>query len=378
MKINTINQSLKELYKGKETNLILGFEFGYEKEIERCMSMFRSGYWSVAPFAFEDYNDFVIKLTPGKELFNSQIMVKGIVDLWTISPDLKSFITMSWLRFLNDIDIVNDEIKQNWCLLEEISLPFREYTNSPDSLDFLKMYINDQDKLKCIENSEKYYADVYLDFWNHYYDTLEQKAYNTLIKNLVKDPSYLPDFEIKSYGVWTVRVYNALAQRAYSYDLFDMEDDKKAAFYWQSFIQPHGFDAESYITEILPPKSARSESQIVTTIGFANPDRIYQFPKLMQEHPLFESLEQIIKSPSSYNGDAHIAAAKVLDKEHNDPIQAWNALVSAGYWSGVNFNEPNIVAWKAAIDLSHKHGWAEINEILKDQLEFYNHYKDRV
>jgi hypothetical protein len=379
MKLNKVHQELKELYKDKEQiDIILSFEFENKNEIERCMNIFRSGYWSVAPFAFEDYNNFAIKLTPNKELLNSQIVAKSKIDFWTISPNMKCFITMSWLRFLNDIDVINGEIKKNWQLLEELSLPFREYTKDLKSLEFLKAYLNEKDNLKYLENSGEYYTKVYLDFWNFHNDSPKQKEYTKLIQTMMEDKSYLPDFEIKDYGVWNTKAYNSLTRRAYSYDLFNLSEEKKADFYWEGFIQSHGFDAASYLTEILPQTSESSDSQLITTIGFANSNRIYQFPKEMQNHPLFLPLERIIKSSKSYNGDAHIEAAKRIDNELGNPAMAWNALVSAGYWSGVNFKEPNIDAWKAAIDLSEKHGWREINEVLIDQLEFYNHYKDKV
>ncbi len=373
MKLNKVHNDLKVLYKDKYTNPILGFEFDHEEEIERSMKILRSGGWSVAPFAFESFNNFAIKLTPEKDLFSSPIVAKNRADFWTISPSLKDFITMSWLRFLNDKNIIT-EINQNWKKLEELSLPFREYTHSLDSLEFFKTYL--QEKLMPLEDPAQYYVSTHLDFWNHYYNNLGQKAYVELIQALTENRTYLPDFKTKDYALWTTKAYHNLTQRAYSYALLNLKEEQKGAFYWQSFIQPHGFDAASYEIEILPETSNKSEFQILATIGFADPGRIYEFSKEVQSHPLFSALEKIVKSSKSYNGDAHIEASKIIDTELGNPIMAWNALVSAGYWSGINFNEPNMEAWITAIALSEKHGWTEINEVLKDQLAFYNHYKD--
>lgn len=116
--------------------------------------------------------------------------------------------------------------------------------------------------------------------------------------------------------------------------------------------------------------------QLDTIISKFNPELRY-FSK-MSNHPLYEVGQILSKSKNGYDGDAHIEAAKTIDEELNDPLMAWDALVSAGYWSGVNFGIPNMDAWKSAIDLSEKHGWKEIHEVLTDQLEFYNHYKDKV
>ncbi|KMQ68821.1 hypothetical protein ACM39_05920 [Chryseobacterium sp. FH2] len=191
-----------------------------------------------------------------------------------------------------------------------------------------------------------------------------------------ENKSYLPDFEIKDYGIWNIRAYNAIGQRAYSYDLIDLREESKVQFYWQSFIQSHGFDASGYSLQILPNTNARTNLEF--DLMLSHPDNIYRLPEKIQNHPLFLPLERIAKSSKSYNGDAHIEAAKTLDEELNDPLMAWDALVSAGYWNGANFGEPNMNAWKAAIHLSEKHGWTEINEVLIDQLEFYNHHKDKV
>ncbi len=378
MKLNKIHQDLKEVYKGKETDLILGFEFGYEDEIMRAMTIFRSGFWSVAPFAFDDYSDYAIRLMPNKELFDAPIVTKGISDFRTISPDLASFITMSWLPFLKDIDIINDELKKNWETFEELSLPFRQYTNGLDSLDYLKEYLHNEDNLKYLENPSEFYTKVYLDFWNHYYDTPQQKEYVALMSSMIENESYLPDFRIKDYGIWNTRAYHALAQRAYpKIDYKNVVDFENYNF--QSGMQPHGFDPVGIGFEIQPQATSTSfELGSILTFFDTNPHLEWEYSKAIKEHPLFELLVSIKKNKNSYNGDAHIEVAKVIDEQLNDPIMAWDALVSAGYWSGENFNEPNIKAWKAAIDLSEKHGWKAINEVLMDQLEFYNHYKDKI
>ncbi|WP_426474654.1 hypothetical protein [Chryseobacterium balustinum] len=243
-------------------------------------------------------------------------------------------------------------------------------------MEFLKEYLHNEDKLKNLKNPSQFYAEVYLDFWNHYYKTPQQKEYVRLMHSMIENKAYLPDFEIKDYGIWNNKVSNALSQRAYSYELIDLSEQNKIQFYWQSFIQSHGFDASGNSLQILPNTNSRSNLEF--DLMLSHSDNIYLLPEKTRNHPLFLPLERIVKSSKSYNGDAHIEAAKTIDEELNDPIMAWDALVSAGYWSGVNFGNPNMNAWKAAIDLSEKHGWTEINEVLIDQLEFYNHYKDKI
>ncbi|MFC0426256.1 hypothetical protein [Chryseobacterium scophthalmum] len=376
MRLNKIHQDLKELYKGKERlNTILGVEFSHQEEAKLYTRILQVGQWYVAPFSFETYDSYAVKLTPNKRLLDSPVYSRSRWDHSIFSNNLANFLPMRQLRMLDTSDFVQ-YILDDWQLLEELSLPFREYTDSLDSLEFLKEYLHNEDKLKYLENPSEFYTKVYIDFWNHYYNTPQQKEYVELMNSMVKDKSYLPGFEIKDYGVWNARVYNAIGQKAYSYDLIDLSEQNKIQFYWQSFIQSHGFDASGYSFEILPNTNARTNLEF--DLMLSHSDNIYLLPEKIQSHPLFLPLERIIKSSKSYNGDAHIEAAKTIDEELNDPLMAWDALVSAGYWSGVNFGIPNMDAWKAAIDLSEKHDWKEIHEVLTDQLEFYNHYKDKV
>jgi len=376
MKLNKIHQDLKELYEGKEKlNTILGVEFSHLEEAKIYTKILQIGQWYVAPFSFETYDSYAIKLSPNKKLIESPVYLRNRSDHYLFSNNLGNFLPFRQLRMLDTSDFVQ-YILDDWQLLEELSLPLRQYTNSFDALEFLKEYLHKEDKLKYLENPSEFYTKVYLDFWNHYYNVPQQKEYVELMNLMIKDQSYLPDFEIKDYGIWNKKVYNSLSQRAYSYNLIDLSEQNKIQFYWQSFIQSHGFDASGYSSDILPSTNARTNLELDLMLN--HPDNIYLLPEKIKSHPLFLPLEIITKSSKSYTGDAHIEAAKAIDEELKDPIMAWDALVSAGYWSGVNFGEPNMNAWKAAIDLSEKHGWTEINEVLTDQLEFYNHYKDKL
>lgn len=372
MRLNKIQQDLKELYKGKETDTILGFEFSHQEEAKIYTKILQVGQWYVAPFSFETYDSYSIKLTPNKKLLDSPVYLRHRWDHCLFSDNLSDFLPFRQLKMLKSIKF-KKYILDDWQLLEELSLPFREYTKSLDSLEFLKEYLHNEDKLKYLENPSEFYTKVYLDFWNHYYDTPQQKEYVKLMHLMVEDESYLPDFEIKDYGVWNTRVYNAIGRRAYN--LIDIKTEKKENQFWQSFIQPHGFDATEIDFDFIP-YSTSTNFQLDGIISKFIPELGY-FSK-MSNHPLYEVGQILSKNESSYNGDAHIEAAKAIDEELNNPIMAWDALVSAGYWSGVNFGNPNINAWKAAIYLSEKHEWKEINEVLIDQLEFYNHYKDKV
>ncbi|WP_336691066.1 MULTISPECIES: hypothetical protein [unclassified Chryseobacterium] len=372
MILNKIHQNLKELYKGKEKlNTILGVEFSHQEEVGIYTKILQLGQWYVAPFSFEKYDSYAIKLTPNKILLDSPIYLRSGNDHFLFSNNLGFFLLFRQLKMLKSAKF-KKYILDDWQLLEQLSLPLRQYTDSLDSLEFLKEYLNNGDKLKYLENPSEFYTKIYLDFWNHYYDTPEQKRYVELMNLMIKDNSFLPEFEINNYGIWNTRAYNAIGQRAYN--LIDIETEKKENQFWQSFIQSHGFDPVEFDFGFIPYATS-SSFQLDTIISKFNPELGY-FSK-MRNHPLYEVGQILSKNKSAYDGDAHIEAAKAIDEDLNDPLMAWDALVSAGYWGGVNFGQPNMNAWKAAIDLSEKHGWTEVNEVLIDQLEFYNYYKDK-
>ena len=72
MKLNKIHQDLKELYVNKERlGTILGVEFSHQEEAKIYMKILQVGQWYVAPFAFENYDSYAIKLTPNIELLKS-------------------------------------------------------------------------------------------------------------------------------------------------------------------------------------------------------------------------------------------------------------------------------------------------------------------
>lgn len=373
MRLNKIHQDLKELYKNKEQlSTILGVEFSHKEETELYTKILQVGQWYVAPFCFEKFDSYAIKLTPNKKLADSPVCLRSGWDHYSFSNSLITFLSFRQLKMLNTPNFAQ-YILDDWQILEELSMPFREYTNGLDTLEFLNEYLHNKDKQKYLSNPAEFYTNVYLDFWNHYYPARQQKEYVQLMHSMIKDESYFPDFKVEDYGIWNTRAYNAIGQRAYT--LINIKTEEKENQLWQSFIQPHGFDAVEFDFGFIPYTTS-SSFQLDPIISKFNPELGY-FSK-WRSHPLYEAGQILNKNKSAYNGHAHIKAAKVIDEELKDPVMAWNALVSAGYWSGVNFGRPNMEAWNAAIDLSGRHGWTEIYEVLTDQLEFYNYYKDKI
>ena len=377
MKLNNIHQELNTLYKnkGKFENL-LSFEFTCEDEVKRVIKNFRSGYWSVMPFAFDTYSNFGIKLHPKNRIENSSIVDVDNSDGVTVAANLKTFLPLINLRYLKKIKIIEKHFIEKRKDITEISLAYREYTNGLDSLDFFYNYITDSESLKLFEGSDKNLNQVYLDFWNYYNNTPEQKVYSDLIIKLVSDREFYPEFKEVDYGIWNHRMHHALAHRVYGN--LDVNFNKAEKYYWNNLIQSHGFDGLKQDFGLRPNPSSNSYLSLRPIYGAFDTNLSRTFSKEVLEHPLYEAVQELRINQRGYKGEKHIEAAAILDTEYNDPYAAWDALVTASYWAGQAGSRAIEPMWEAAIYLSEKHNWTEINEVLVQQYEYYNYYKDKI
>lgn len=378
MKLNTMHSDLKQLYKDrKEIKSLFAFDFTCDKEKERVMQILKKGYWSVMPFAFETYNNFAVKLHPKNKINKSAIVQIDNSDGVTVAASLKTFLPIRSLKFLKRIKLIKNYFISKRVEFEEVSLPFRQYTNGVDSLDFLYSYISNPENLERIENTVEGYKDqMHLDFWNHYNQSQQQDDYARLITKLDKERKYYPKFKEVDYGIWNTRVYNALAKRAHVNYKADFA--KREKYLWKSLTQIHGFDSVRLGFHVIPDSVSDSSISKLSFINEFDPDLDRTFSKEVLEHPLYDAIQDLRVRRRGYMGELHVEAAAIFDTELNDPYAAWDALVTASYWAGQAGSKAIEPMWEAAIYLSEKHNWKEIHEVLVQQYEYYNYYKNKV
>lgn len=383
MEINKVHSSLKKIYQDKkEVNRVFFFEFKDEDENKKLITLIRKGFWSVAPLGFYSRNVLAIRLTPKIPSLKKSPIVSfngGYQECFTFAPDLQTIIPMSYLRFMGKSKVI-EELQEEIEGAVNLSKPFFDFLGG-GNLDFLKRFLlseANQERFKDAANLEDAF---YKEFWNHYYGTPEQEKAFQLFEKLKEKRTYLPNHESTTYGVWNEYVGNVLAKRALS--LLHIEDEDKWQHLWRCAQLPHGFDCDDNGFDYYKISLGNSDSlvrDISESFNSGWEEQYAIFPKEVQKHPLFEATEAIrINGQYGYTGEKHLEAASRLEEEYKDPIASWNALISASYWAGKR-ERLDIVekAWQQAIDLSEKNGWIEINEVLKDQLAFYNHYKDKV
>lgn len=384
MEINKVHSDLKEIYKGKDVDKKFNFTFEYEDGDEKflLMKLLKKGYWSVMPFAFSADNILAFQLNPNKKRFQDTSIVSfnnTYQECFMISPNVKGIIPLTNLIFMHK-EYFRKRLQDT---IDEIILsskPFFDYFGGGD-LEFFKEFLLSESNQERFENADEYKEDFYKEFWSHYYNTPENTKAFELFDKLIQRLTYLPEYEDvdNDYGLWNNYIGNVLAQRAYS--KIRVEDKDKWKHYWHCAQLPHGFDGDDNSFEEYTIHLGHSSSLLDSLSDSFNSEWEEQyaiFPEEVQKHPLFEATEAIRKV-KNYAGELHIKAAVILEKEYNDPIGCWNALLSASYWAGKRGDLDLVeMCWGLAIDLSRTHGWTEIHNVLSEQMEFYYHYKDKV
>ncbi|WP_404985489.1 hypothetical protein ACI513_20040 [Chryseobacterium sp. M5] len=382
MEINKIHSNLKEMYNDKNVKWKFNLAFDHKDEKVLLMNCLKRGFWSIMPFGFEADNILAFQLVPNKQAHQQAPVVsfdEVYQECFMFAPNIKAIIPMANLKFMTKLLLIKElqnEIEDAIVL----SKPFFDYFGGGD-LEFLKQFLLSESNQERFENASKYKEDFYKEFWSHYYNTPENTKAFELFDKLIQKLTHLPEYEDidYDYGLWNNYIGNVLAQRAYS--RITIEDKDKWKHYWRCAQLPHGFDGDDNSFEEYSIHVGHSSSIMESiSLSFDSKweDRYGIFTEEVQKHPLFEATEAIRKV-RGYAGDLHIKAAVILEKEYNDPIGCWNALLSASYWAGRQGDLDLVeMCWGLAIDLSRTHGWTEIHNVLSEQMEFYYHYKDKI
>jgi hypothetical protein len=222
------------------------------------------------------------------------------------------------------------------------------------------------------------WREVYLLFWL----TLDQSKGHDILRGIIelwKNNTPFSEVPIYQKGLehWESRILNSCTAVAYSWpDMYPKEH--RLETYWRTFCQPHGYDPAETPLDHHPVYShyakgvMNSACNALTYVG--------EFDRVRPEYkksPLYAALVALFGNRDRYIGVQHFEAAVLFDLEHKDPIQCWNSLVSAAYWSGQNRPETMLPAWQAAIELCDANNWRDAHEALVHQWDFYHDFKRR-
>ena len=185
-----------------------------------------------------------------------------------------------------------------------------------------------------------------------------------LLDKVSTDDKYLPELASPNLGVYEPRVKMIIAMRAnkLGIDINRMLD---------GLMMPHGFDSEDIFPKYIPAYNLdRHLLALAERVGldYENEEDWKTIPEMM-------AFKIITDQMNGDSGMAFLEAASIRDEKFKQPILAWNNLVSAGFWTGINMGntkkciKAQAVIVKAAIHLCKKNKWVEAEEVLKYNLD---------
>ncbi|WP_347066722.1 hypothetical protein [Flavobacterium sp. WV_118_3] len=384
--LNSLQADLNRLYKGQNTQKALKIEFNRKGSVIEQIRFFEKGFWFQAPFAFEHkgYSTLAVLLSPRMTSLKEAPVVNLKKGIWfsdgaaaiTQAPNLKAMIPMAYLRLMESATAIKG-LKSDLEAAISQSKPLFDYLGG-GNLDFLKSYLLNEENQERFKKAKRNYDSFYCDFWNHYYDTPEHKKAFDLFAQLIDDKKFLPEFQEENYGIWNAYVRSVLAQRAYDLEPKNkIQMEKRYWHLWKYACMPHGLDCDEMTFKRYQYYYGHSNDMMWGVSLSINSARDHDgfLPDEVANHPLYKATTLI--ESKQYTGDQHWIAAKRFDEEYNDPEACWDTLVSTAYWAGLA-NRLDLVeaSWQYAIDLSQRQGWNALNEVLRDQWNFYEYHKN--
>jgi hypothetical protein len=352
-------------------------DLGFNPVIDETMlfQRLRKGWWHTLFFgANEKYHLWGLRIFPTLPYSHWPAIKEYFAEsVWTVAPNLKAFPAMLKQQDFADSTLFH-EFQQAWNETAAILKAFYEIAGGDEYHEFLTNYVMDNDNApkKGVTGSS------YLLFWL----TMDKSKGHDILRGLIElylkriPFSEVPIYE-KGLGHWESRILNSCTSVAHNERAMYPEEHRNDTF-WRTFCQPHGYDPAETPLDHHPSYSQYSKNVVDTTCNrleyLGNFDRVKPEYK---KSPLYAALVALFGNRDRYIGVQHFEAAVLFDLEHKDPIQCWNSLVSAAYWSGQNRPETMLPAWQAAIELCDANNWRDAHEALVHQWDFYHDFKRR-
>lgn len=239
----------------------------------------------------------------------------------------------------------------------------------PEEIAFLRAYVDDPANVPDGSDQEQRYVAVL----KHYDRSQSHSAYRDALSAMIENPDIVrPDGVAEhDFGAWDPTFRNAVARRAVDTSLSIPLNDL-APILWSAFRLPHGLDSVRFDLSHLPIHFPHPEVLLQDIAGLLAAS-YYEFAPEITDHPLYRAAPQIAEKRRGYTGVEHAEAAALLADQHQDPLGAWNALVSAAFWAGLSQEDEalQVTLWDQAIWLCEKEGWTDAHTVLVHQREVY-------
>lgn len=346
---------------------------------EQRFKLLNRGWWYIPAFAVIGSTTYGWRLMPGKAKNDWPVMhTRGESKCNTFAPNIDLFPAFTFLSVLADKKMF-DWVRKDYGIMRTAVERFTGFLNVGEGMDFLDKYVRDDSNIpssapNTIDDSTAEKSN-YIQYWSVFGGEAYENLFQ-LLSTLFNDSSYLPQKPADmSFGIWQTRANHLIGQRAKSVAL-KRGYDQVERLIWKSFEDSHGFDTENGYFKILPNLVNQGQDNISGITGFLS-SKASTYSEVISNSPLRSALAEMGQGTFKYWGDKHIEAAAEFDVNENNPRKAWDCLINAGYWSGLNYKKAMHVPWQAAIMLSEKHGWTDIHEALVWQWEWYHDYKKK-
>ncbi len=286
------------------------------------------------------------------------------------ASDMLTYILFVHIERLIENPDLCKKYSERWQNIYETVLPVYKLFGGQDDLKSIKDIVFDPALWPKPDQSYDIRIAKYRSFClEHDHSYGNQYLWN-LLDNLISSESFLPELPDNDLGIYTARIMKLSAMRAYTL-LDDFPFQKLEEPMLLGFAQPQGYDTETTTPDYTPsgPGSELSNIKEIMRTLFQPWNLEVSSPKIQSfpEYKVAKALSE--QGGGSFTGMEFLEAAAILDEELNQPVRAWNCLVSAGYWAGMNMPKGQETIVKAAIYLCEKHNWTDAAQVLNNNLD---------
>ncbi len=350
----------------------LGFH-PYIQDTDKIL-MLKRGYWSTFFWGSIVQGEGVgSRIFPNLHFEEWSVQQNSGDTSFTISPSPNAFLASRQGRILFWEECF-ENVSKNWSYTKELASPFLSLLDGNAAWDLVESYAFD---LNNKPHGDSLYdnQELYRMFWNILDTSHGHSVLRNLIDNLWQDFEYLPIAVPEgNLGCWETRIKNILmAQAEKESELYEVE--RVVPFLMAGFMQPHGYDPEEGAHLFHFPNFSLTSTNSLSPVLSYFQYHESEFPATFKDDLQFKAIKQLMGTGRlTYCGTEHYQAALELEAQ-GKPLEAWNALVSASYWAGVNgYPEEVDKHWQQAIDLCEKQNWTDAHEALTLQWEWYSNY----
>lgn len=347
----------------------------FDIQPEHLVALVQQGTWSVLPFAkvLPFTNTFGkvmvgIRLLPGQALVESPVVVCSANKILTVSTSLRTALPMLIYRYkLHESRLGWDSLRELWPEVESELIELHTAMGGEDRLEGLHSVLFDN-KLYPKEANTR---EVFEEAVRESLERLDPNPQHLLYRKYLHQALTRPDVSLpipEGLGPWKSGA--AVVALQTSCNMQNQQQDQLLAA-WEVVRAPASLDTATprTIQHLFRP-SDNGDMRVAKAAQLLAQYQD-QVPEEWKHDPIWSATIALTNEGKAYTGIAHVEAAQALN-EMGQPIYAFDALMSAAFWSYQAQGEALIATIDAARYLAANHHWKEVGEVLEALATHYN------